>query len=75
MKTPEEALKEIYNGMSNNIGFVKEFKNIEKALTRVKKVEELLELYRYVWKTPILSQTISFEEAINRIDKLEEEMK
>ncbi len=48
---------------------------LTEALERVKKVEELLELYRYVWKTPILSQTISFEEAINRIDKLEEELK
>ena len=39
--TPKEQLKEIYNGMSNNIGFVKEFKNIEQALT------ELEELKRY----------------------------
>ena len=61
-KSKEESSIEYYN-------LYKETK------CKLKKVEELLELYRYVWHTPILNQTISFEEAINRIDELEEELK
>ena len=38
--TPKEALKEIYNGMSNNIGFVKEFKNTEQALTELEELKK-----------------------------------
>ena len=53
--TPKEALKEIYNGMSNNVGFVKEFKNIEQALT------ELTELKRDVKRYFELIQKTNLE--------------
>lgn len=78
MITPEEARNtmmkfeahDIYNG-----DFVHELKDMANYITQQEKKDKLLELYRYVWKTPILSQTISLEEAQNRIDELEEELK
>ena len=44
--TPKEVLKEIFNGMYNKQGFIKEFKVIEQALERAKKEHELLALYK-----------------------------
>ncbi len=46
--TPEEALKEIFNGMYNKQGFIKEFKVIEQALNdleRLKKFKETFDNY------------------------------
>ena len=51
------------------------YTDLQTHITEQEKKDELLGLYRYVWNMPILSQTISFEEAINLIDKLEEELK
>ncbi len=44
--TPKEVLKEIFNGMYNKQGFIKEFKVIEQALEHAKKGHELLALYK-----------------------------
>jgi len=38
--TPKEALKEIFNGMYNKQGFIKEFKVIEQALTELEDLRE-----------------------------------
>jgi len=59
--TTKEALKEIYNGMSNNIGFVKEFKNIEQALTELEELKEMFKLQSYHFMVEIKST--SYEKA------------
>jgi len=38
--TPKEALKEIFNGMYNKQGFIKEFKAIEQALTELEELKK-----------------------------------
>lgn len=63
--TPKEMLLEIFQGMRNNMGFIKEFKEIENSLTELeelksksKKEHALLELYQKqsecVTKAPII---------------------
>ena len=35
-----EELKKIYNGMYNNLGYIKEFKNIEQALAELEELKK-----------------------------------
>jgi hypothetical protein len=46
--TPEEALKEIFNGMYNKQGFIKEFKAIEQALTELEVLKKDITRFLYL---------------------------
>ena len=48
---------------------------VENIFTQQEKITQLLELYRYLWKTPIFETRYTFDEAQKMIDKLEEELK
>lgn len=43
--TPEEALKEIFNGMYNKQGFINEFKVIEQALNDIERLKKFKETF------------------------------
>lgn len=58
--TPKEALKEIFNGMSNNAGYIKEFKNIEKELTQPTADEVIKALCEYLEREVKISKEKSF---------------
>ena len=64
-----EALKEIYNGMSNNIGFVKEFKNVEQALAEHEELKRDVKRYFDLGHIEEPS-TEQFEEYLKLTDKL-----